>query len=209
MAHTTVFTPSFYVLNTHQHFRFPHGICDTLTNEALTDWFYSPDYFCFYILKHFKPAATFADLDTYKTKELTIFGQAWMRLKFLAEALDPSVIVTKHEKRAFSKPLFLTHKHWENMDTVMTRYSEIDRLANYICAKIIAVFETQTPIEPDHPLLPVLQTFSSSLPLIRAEPLGQIEWAKFSAQELTIYPYFVLIGRFWSALEPVTQVKYT
>jgi hypothetical protein len=95
------------------------------------------------------------------------------------------------------------------MDVIMSRYSEIDRLANYLCARIIAVFETQNPIEPDHPLLPVLQTFSSSLPLIRAEPLGQVEWAKFSPNELMIYPYFVLIDRFWKAFEPVTQITYT
>ena len=203
-----LFTPSFYVLNTHQHFTFPHGSCDTYSDEALTEWFYQPNYFCFYILKYFKPDATLADLEPYKTKELTVFGQAWMRLKFLAEVLEPTLITDKYEKRAFTRPPFLPYIQWTNMDIVMTRYSEIDRLANYLIARIISVFETQTPIESDHPLLPVLQTFSSALPLIRAEPLGQIEWAKFSPRDLTIYPFFTLIDRFWITLEPVTHIKY-
>ena len=200
------FTPSFYMLNTHQHFTFPHGSCDTYSDEALAEWFYRPDYFCFYILKYFKPEATTADLESYKTKELTVFGIAWMRLKFLAEVLEPTLIAKKYEKRAFSRPLFLPYIHWANIDVVMSRYIEVDRLANYLSARIISVFETQTPIESDHPLLPVLHTFSSSLPLIRAEPLEQVEWAKFSPNELMIYPYFALIERFWLALEPVTHI---
>ena len=127
-----------------------------------------------------------------------------MRLKFIAEILDPVRVQSRIEKRAFTKPPFVPYKIWENTEEVMRRYSTVDILANYLLSQIIAVFECKKPIDTENPLLCVLPTFSSLFRSVRAEPLeGRFVWKGVSPRDLTIYPYFVFITRLWECMEPI------
>lgn len=205
------FTHDFYILNTAQHFSFPHSDCDEISNIDLTAWFYKPDYFCFYILKYYKPDATLVDLARIQSPFMSTFGSAWMRLKFAAEVMDPVYVTRRIEPRAFKRSPFTPYTLWKT--EADSRGSSIDNLANYVLNHIIKNIEAyvrnieSTIYTNDVDMISALQTMNSAIYTIRKTPCdGKFMWSGTHPRDLTIFPYFAFITQMWEAIAPVLTI---
>ena len=81
----------FYKVNAAQHFEFPHSNCDTYTNNQLAELYFKQSGYGEYCA-HVITAACGGGVDLtilQHNSQFVNYVAAWMRLKFVAEQVDP------------------------------------------------------------------------------------------------------------------------
>lgn len=87
----TSLTDVFYVVNKTQHFEFPHADCDIHTNEELAELYFKQSGFgsyCCGVIASMTGAVCDLSALRYNSKFIN-YVTAWMRLKYVAEQVDP------------------------------------------------------------------------------------------------------------------------
>lgn len=189
----------FYILNSNTNFDFPHMNCDTYSYEDLKKWLLRPDYFLGYMSAMFGAKDVPAVLKKLESLEnVCCLGTAWMRLKFMAEAIHSNVL-----RGMYSPRLKIPDAHtWA--DEGMLRYITVDRYANTFINTIMNTVEAivegwELPtISSDY--LSLAAALNSDLPAIRAKPLGEYRWERFAPAELAPLPYYTFITRLYAPL---------
>jgi hypothetical protein len=194
----------FYVLNSNTNFEFPHMNCDTYSYEDLKKWFLRHDYFLAYMITMFEAKDPGAVLEKLAEKEeLMLLGTAWMRLKFMAEVLNPTCIHTH-----FNKRLKIASAHeWETH--AMLRYITVDRYANtfinIVMNSVEAVVNEWTPPEIPTKYVDIAKVLNAELPKIREAPLGLYDWIKCDPHSMAPLPYYTFITSLYSVLASALQ----
>lgn len=189
----------FYVLNSNTNFEFPHMNCDTYSYADLKKWFLRHDYFLAYMVTMFEAKDPCAVLEKLAEQEdLVLLGTAWMRLKFMAEVLNPASIHTH-----FNKRIKIPEAHtWE--EHAMMRYITVDRYANTFINIVMnsveaVVNETKLPEIPTK-YLDIAKALNTELPKIRMAPLGEYDWTKCDPHSMAPLPYYTFITNLYSVL---------
>jgi hypothetical protein len=192
----------FYVLNSNTNFDFPHMNCDTYSYVDLKKRLLSPDYFIGYMAVMFGAQDVAVILKKLESLEdVCILGTAWMRLKFMAEAINSNVLC-----RMYNPRLKTPDAHVWAARGVM-RYITVDRYANTFINIVMntveaIVEERELPtINPEYVTLAA--ALNSDLPAIRASPLGEYRWERFAPHELAPLPYYTFITRLYEPLASV------
>ena len=234
-----MFSPSFYELNYAQHFPFPHTNCDEIDNEVLKRKFMDTDYICPHIIRHFmektakgteqgtgqgteQGTVTFQDLyDRVKLHPvLQELGAGFMRLKFLAEVIDPNRLKPQLDKMVAILEKIKDPHHplgkkellpiFEWVEKGADRFSQIDIMANYTFALILVIIESIVQGKDHLPfdthwiqLYERLSTFNQSMPTIRENPCGEYIWKQVTPYELPLLPYLMFVLRSWDIVKPL------
>ena len=205
-----MFSEDFFLLNTATNFSFPHHNCDEIPTEKLVRLFFHPDYFCWYIVRHFGKTPDDSIVEKLRAHPtLATIGTAFMRLKFLVEVLDPKRLL--HRIQAQKKAgAFLREEMsaiWDWLTEAAERYAHLDRLANYMCAAMIEIIRdivgnAETPREFSA-LSAHATMLNTQIPTIREKPCEIYAWSAVAPYELVNYPYFMFVIRTWSVLEKI------
>ena len=127
----------FYAVNKAQHFEFPHSYCDIYTNDQLAELYFKQSgygsYCCGVIASIIGRTC---DLSVLRTNtQFVNFVTAWMRLKFIAEQVDPVRCARYFERLPI--PVHKTPKLPAELLELYKAdstefYAFVDRLANII-----------------------------------------------------------------------------
>lgn len=139
-------------------------------------------------------------------------GAGCMRLKFLAEVMDP----VRMEPRLKKLPAKLLTRvpelqgimGWGEHGT--DRYHQIDVLTNRIFAYIVQAVESVVRYNEYLPwdnnddlkrLFTHIYVFNRTLETVRERPCGEFVWKGVDPSELSLVPYFTFVLRAWNTLE--------
>ena len=183
----------FYELNKIQSFEFPHNNCDEYTNDQLLELYfkqsgYGP--FCKKYIEAHAPIGTQIDIDLEKLRHNSQFVNyviAWMRLKFIAEQVDP-VRYTNYFRHFTSMrsprlPSYLQSLYKSDSTEF---YSYIDNLTNSVQ---ISWIQMMLGKQGDVTLDNKCTLLNSKLPTIRSCDLGEYKWKSINPYELPLLPF--------------------
>lgn len=173
--------------------------CDTYSYEDLKQWLFRHDYFLGYMAAMFGAHDVPAVLKKLESVDgIAQLGTAWMRLKFIAEAIHTNVLRTMYSPR-----LKIPDAHtWAEQG--MMRYITVDRYANtfinIIMNTVEAIVEEREPPNINSDYIEIAEALNLEIPTIRAKPLGEYKWERFAPAELAPLPYYNFITRLYLPL---------
>ena len=179
----------FYAVNRAQHFEFPHTNCDAFTNEDLaTLYFKHSGYgsYCCGVIASL--TGVVCDLSALASNsQFVSHVAAWMRLKFVAEQVDPV-----RYKRYFERGLIPAHKTPKLPAELLELYKAdstefyacVDGLANAIQMRWLSIM-----MQPNDPVFDEsCMQINSTLPTIRSQLSSQYA-STVDPYELPIKPF--------------------
>jgi hypothetical protein len=186
-------TDIFYAINKNtQYFHFPHTNCDEYSNNELCDIYFNSGFgaYCRRIIASI--SGYICDLNTLEhNSQFVNYVVAWMRLKFIAEQVDPirytryfeSQPIPPNKTPKLPPELFNVYK----ADTTEL-YSFVDTLANRVqiaWINIMMGLDACTDAELENTCMRI----NSELQTIRESECGEYIWKHVNPYELTIYPF--------------------
>jgi hypothetical protein len=187
---------AFYEINKAQHFEFPHIDCDTYTDDQLARLYFKQSGFGEYCCRVVSKYTSDACMDLNILQQNPQFVNcvvAWMRLKFIAELVDPVRYAHYFHIRPRphpSKPLRLPAELLALYDTDTTEFfAYVDNLANQIQLRWIQMLAFACGNMPAHPLDDLCIHLNSELQTIRSRIVPPYTLDGVDPYDLALYPF--------------------
>jgi hypothetical protein len=181
----------FYAVNKAQHFEFPHANCDTYTNRDLAALYFKQSGFgshCCGVIA--SVTGVVCDLSALASNSQFVnYVTAWMRLKFVAEQVDPV-----RYARYFERGIIPAHKTPKLPAELLELYKAdstefyafVDRLANTIQMQWLGLMTGRPGCPPGLDI--VCTWINSELPTIRSR-LSPACSHEINPYDLSIKPF--------------------
>lgn len=189
---------AFYDINKAQHFDFPHTNCDEYTNQELAALYFKQSgfgEFCRHTVSQFRD--TPCTLDTWgalqHNPQFVNYVVAWLRLKYVAEIVDPVRYARYFRLRPRPhphKPLRLPAELLELYDADTTElFAFVDRLANKIQFRWIEMILGWDGSGRSHLLDDECTRLNAELQTIRSRIVPPYNLSGVDPYELALYPF--------------------
>jgi hypothetical protein len=188
-------TEIFYEVNKAQHFEFPHANCDEYTDNELMTLYFKQSGFGDYCIRTInKITGQTCDLEALQhNSQFVNYVVVWMRLKFVAELIDPVRYTRYFQYRprpTAQKPLRLPAELLELYDADTTELlAHVDQLANKIQFRWIEMMMGWDGNGRSHLLDDECTRLNSELQTIRSRIESPYVVRGIDPYELALYPF--------------------